>query len=398
MFLVFVGWATRQQLEVIEYLRTENQLKERLGKKRTPQRRSTARVGVKGKVLGRKLLEEFGTLFTPDHLKESFPRLRPGWILTSNGTVLGEGHGGPAGPYRRAQKSVDHYSLITLPDVEPRRALASFVENMALDSIPGALPATPTLPQATVEKRPSAKATRRLSRKGEARQLAVSQRLGIDLLNEISVTNDRDGPARVGVVFFGVIDAERVEIGCGDIVGGDGLVPGKRGIVIAFADDLSSPHATAGHQHEHTARIVVAASLGRSRVDFGSPAEFAADQEGSRIEQALLIQSRQQRGDACVEFGKVGVFQFREVILMCVPTAERDRDELHARLDQSSCEQAALTERFLVKRLGEGRRFLTDVEGLPGSLGSDNRSRLLAESVQSGEQLAVLLVARKRPV
>ena len=68
MFFVFAGWATRQRQEVIEYLRTENQvLKEKLGKKRIllddNQRR---RLGVKGKVLGRKLLEEFGTLFTPD--------------------------------------------------------------------------------------------------------------------------------------------------------------------------------------------------------------------------------------------------------------------------------------------------------------------------------------------
>ena len=68
MFFVFAGWATRQQQEVIDYLRTENQvLKEKLGKKRIllddDQRR---RLGVKGKILGRKLLEEISTLFTPD--------------------------------------------------------------------------------------------------------------------------------------------------------------------------------------------------------------------------------------------------------------------------------------------------------------------------------------------
>ncbi len=68
--LVFIiaGWINRQQQEVIEYLRTENQvLKEHIGKKRIllsdEQRR---RLAVKGKVLGRKMLEEVGTLFTPD--------------------------------------------------------------------------------------------------------------------------------------------------------------------------------------------------------------------------------------------------------------------------------------------------------------------------------------------
>ncbi len=58
----------RQQQEVIEYLRTENQVyKEKFGKKRIllddDQRR---RLGVKGHILGRKRLEEVGTLFTPD--------------------------------------------------------------------------------------------------------------------------------------------------------------------------------------------------------------------------------------------------------------------------------------------------------------------------------------------
>ena len=57
MFFVFAGWANRQQQEVIDYLRTENQvLKEKLDKKRIllndDQRR---RLGVKGKILGRKL-------------------------------------------------------------------------------------------------------------------------------------------------------------------------------------------------------------------------------------------------------------------------------------------------------------------------------------------------------
>ena len=66
--LIFAGWIHRQQQEVIEYLRTENQvLKEKLGPKRIllndDQRR---RLAVKGKILGRKMLEEVGTLFTPD--------------------------------------------------------------------------------------------------------------------------------------------------------------------------------------------------------------------------------------------------------------------------------------------------------------------------------------------
>jgi putative transposase len=67
-FLILAGWVNRQQQEVINHLRIENQiLKEKHGKRRIllndDQRR---RLAVSGKVLGRKMLEEFGTLFTPD--------------------------------------------------------------------------------------------------------------------------------------------------------------------------------------------------------------------------------------------------------------------------------------------------------------------------------------------
>src|SRR5207244_12539221 len=70
LLVIVAGWVHRQQQEVIDYLRTENQvLKEKLGKKRIllsdDQRR---RLAVKTKVLGRKLLAEVGTLVTPDTL------------------------------------------------------------------------------------------------------------------------------------------------------------------------------------------------------------------------------------------------------------------------------------------------------------------------------------------
>jgi transposase InsO family protein len=68
--LVFylASWINREQLTIIEYLQTENRvLRELLGNRRLlltdDQRR---RLAVKGKALGRKLLGEVGTLFTPD--------------------------------------------------------------------------------------------------------------------------------------------------------------------------------------------------------------------------------------------------------------------------------------------------------------------------------------------
>jgi len=67
---MFAGWINRHQLDVIEYLQEENSvLKERLGGRRLrftdAERRRLAR---KARVLGRKMLNELGTLVTPDTL------------------------------------------------------------------------------------------------------------------------------------------------------------------------------------------------------------------------------------------------------------------------------------------------------------------------------------------
>jgi len=68
LLLILAGWINRQQQEAIEYLLTENRiLREKLGKKRIllndDQRR---RLALKGKILGRKLLEQVAGIVTPD--------------------------------------------------------------------------------------------------------------------------------------------------------------------------------------------------------------------------------------------------------------------------------------------------------------------------------------------
>ncbi len=64
LLFILAGWVNRQQQEVVEYLRTENQvLKETIGTRRIllndDQRR---RLAVQGKVLGRKTLAAVGGL------------------------------------------------------------------------------------------------------------------------------------------------------------------------------------------------------------------------------------------------------------------------------------------------------------------------------------------------
>ena len=68
--VAIAGWMNRQQQQVIDYLREENRvLREKLGQKRIilndSQRRRLAAVAVK---LGRDLLRQCGTLFSPDTL------------------------------------------------------------------------------------------------------------------------------------------------------------------------------------------------------------------------------------------------------------------------------------------------------------------------------------------
>jgi hypothetical protein len=70
LLMLFAGWVNRHQLDVIDYLQEENRvLKERLGGRRIrftdAERRRLAR---KAYALGRKALNELGTLVTPDTL------------------------------------------------------------------------------------------------------------------------------------------------------------------------------------------------------------------------------------------------------------------------------------------------------------------------------------------
>ena len=70
LLLILAGWINRSQQNAIEYLLTENRvLREKLGKKRIllndDQRR---RLAVKGKILGREMLEQLTSIVTPDTL------------------------------------------------------------------------------------------------------------------------------------------------------------------------------------------------------------------------------------------------------------------------------------------------------------------------------------------
>ena len=77
LLLLFAGWVNRRQHDVIEYLKEENKvLREQLGERQLRltdnQRR---RLAIKGKLLGRKLLGELGTIVSPDTILRWYRKL-----------------------------------------------------------------------------------------------------------------------------------------------------------------------------------------------------------------------------------------------------------------------------------------------------------------------------------
>ena len=68
LLLILAGWINHREQEVIEYLRTENRvLREKLGKKRILLNENQRRcLAIKGKILGREMLEQVAMIVTPD--------------------------------------------------------------------------------------------------------------------------------------------------------------------------------------------------------------------------------------------------------------------------------------------------------------------------------------------
>ena len=72
LVLGMAGLINDEQQQVVEYLQMENKvLKEIIGKKRIVLNdNQRKRLGIRAKVLGRKMLKEIGTIFTPDTLHQ----------------------------------------------------------------------------------------------------------------------------------------------------------------------------------------------------------------------------------------------------------------------------------------------------------------------------------------
>jgi hypothetical protein len=92
LLLILAGWINRQQQDAIEYLLSENRvLREKLGKKRillSDEQRM--RLAIKGKILGRKLLEQLAGIVTRIRFYAGIGNSWPGsGIIASSGRKLG---------------------------------------------------------------------------------------------------------------------------------------------------------------------------------------------------------------------------------------------------------------------------------------------------------------------
>jgi len=103
VLVILTGWMNQLQQQIIEVQQKEIEvLKKRLGKKRIILNDDERRVlAVKAKVLGRKVLQEIGCLFTPDiplrwHRERGAPQVeRSGWRHKSHQQRLDQFQGVP---------------------------------------------------------------------------------------------------------------------------------------------------------------------------------------------------------------------------------------------------------------------------------------------------------------
>src|SRR5207247_134633 len=144
-----------------------------------------------------------------------------------------------------------------------------------------------------------------------------------------------DRTAIGGHVLAVVVDAQRAADRGHEVEGGDRPFDDGGGLGVGAADDLAAADAGARHHAAPRTRIVIAARLGAAGVDPWRAAELAHPDDQRVVEQPAVLQILDQAAHGRIDLAGELADAF-EVVLVRVPAAEGDLDELDAGLDQAA--------------------------------------------------------------
>ena len=140
-------------------------------------------------------------------------------------------------------------------------------------------------------------------------------------VNDLTCSDDHDRPAGVCVVLGRVVDAQRVVQRSRDVVWRVAfLVLRQSRQFVGLAKNLTAFDAATGHQHEHAARVVVAADP--FGVDLRRSAEFAGHEDGRRVEETFQLERLKQAREPAVQDGQATIFQVVPAVAVSIPAAE----------------------------------------------------------------------------
>src|SRR5262245_2035968 len=144
--------------------------------------------------------------------------------------------------------------------------------------------------------------------------------------------DDADGATIRSDVLLVVIDAQDAAHGRHEVERADRTLDHGGRFGVGSADDLPAADAAADHDARPGPRIVVAAGLSAALVDAWCAAEIAHPHNQGAIEQAALAEIDNELAHRRIDLTRQRADAL-EVVLVCIPTAQRDFDELHAGFD-----------------------------------------------------------------
>lgn len=160
---------------------------------------------------------------------------------------------------------------------------------------------------------------------------------------------------------FLVIDAEAVGNGGIEFVEGDRIFNYGPGVFIRFSVDESSFDSTAGEEAGEGSGVV-ASAVAMFFLDLRGPSKFGTENDESGVQQTSFLEIGDEGAVGGVEQLASGL-HCGEIVIVGVPAAEGDFDKANPMFDESSGEEAALSEGIPAVAVPENGAFLGEVKG-----------------------------------